>query len=82
MPTAIWLCGKRFDMFGLNEEQVAQLGLTVGVGGFICYMFFIILQLARESKAGRLGTFILLLVLGFGMLGFIAKNILVWVLHI
>ena len=82
MPTAIWWYGKRFDMFGLNEEQIAQLGLTLGVGGFICYMFFIIYQLARESKAGRLGTFILFLVLGFGMLGFIAKNILVWVLHI
>lgn len=86
MRTAIWWfarqAGKRFDMFGLNEEQIAQLGLTVGVGGFILYMFFIILQLARESKAGKFGTFMLFLVLGFGMLGFIAKNVLVWLLHI
>ncbi len=86
MRTAIWWsarqAGKRFDMFGLNEEQVAQLGLTVGVGGFILYMFFIIFQLARESKAGKFGTFMLFLVLGFGMLGFIAKNVLVWLLHI
>ncbi len=86
MRIAIWwsarLAGKRFDMFGLSEEQIAQLGLTVGIGGFILYMFFIIFQLARESKAGKFGTFMLFLVLGFGMLGFIAKNILVWLLHI
>ena len=69
-------------MFGLNEEQIAQLGLTVGVGGFILYMVFIIFQLARESKAGKFGTFMLFLVLGFGMLGFIAKNIIIWLLNI
>lgn len=86
MRIAIWWsarqAGKRFDMFGLSEEQIAQLGLTVGVGGFILYMFFIIFQLARESKAGKFGTFMLFIVLGFGMLGFIAKNILVWLLNI
>ncbi len=69
-------------MFGLNEEQIAQLGLTFGVGGFILYMVFIIFQLARESKAGKFGTFMLFLVLGFGMLGFIAKNVIIWLLNI
>jgi hypothetical protein len=86
MRTAIWWsakrAGKQFDMFGLSEEQIAQWGLTFGVGGFILYMFFIIFQLARESKAGKFGTFMLFLVLGFGMLGFVAKNILVWLLNI
>ena len=60
-------------MFGMTEEQIAQFGLTIGVGGFILYMMFIILQLARESKAGKFGTFVLFLVLGFGVLGFVAK---------
>lgn len=69
-------------MFGLNEEQIAQLGLTIGVGGFILYMVFIIFQLARESKAGKFGTFMLFLVLGFGMLGFLAKNVIIWLLNI
>ena len=69
-------------MFGLSEEQIAQLGLTFGVGGFILYMMFIIVQLARESKAGKFGTFVLFLVLGFGVLGFVAKNIIAWLLHI
>lgn len=69
-------------MFGYSEEQLAQFGLTVGVGAFILYMFFIIGQLARESKAGRFGTFVLFLVLSVGMLGFIAKNIIAWLWNI
>jgi hypothetical protein len=69
-------------MFGYTEEQLAQFGLTFGVGAFILYMLFIVLQLARESKAGKLGTFILFLVLSFGMLGFVAKNIIAWVINI
>ncbi len=69
-------------MGGFTEEQIAQLGLTVGVGGFILYMMFIIFQLARESKAGKFGTFVLFLVLGFGVLGFVAKNIIAWLLNI
>ncbi|MEY8876527.1 MAG: DUF2788 domain-containing protein [Leptothrix sp. (in: b-proteobacteria)] len=69
-------------MFGYTEEQLAQFGLTFGVSAFILYMLFIVLQLARESKAGKLGTFILFLVLSFGMLGFVAKNIIAWVINI
>jgi hypothetical protein len=63
-------------MFGFDEEQIAQFGLTVGVGAFMAYMLFIILQLARESKAGRFGTFVLLLGLGFGLVGFAAKGLI------
>ena len=73
---------KRVDMGGFTEEQIAQWGLTVGVGGFILYMMFIIFQLARESKAGKFGTFVLFLVLGFGVLGFVAKNVIAWLLNI
>lgn len=63
-------------MFGYSEEQIAWFGLTFGVSAFMLYMVFIILQLARESRAGRLGTFILLLGLGFGLLGFAAKGLI------
>jgi hypothetical protein len=63
-------------MFGFDEEQIAWFGMTVGVGAFIGYMFFIIWQLARESQAGRFGTFVLFIVLGFGMIGFIAKGVI------
>ncbi len=63
-------------MFGFTEEQIAWFGLTFGVSAFMLYMVFIVLQLARESKAGKFGTFVLLLVLGFGLLGFAAKGLI------
>jgi hypothetical protein len=64
----------------MTEEQFAQFGLTFGVSGFMLYMLFIVYQLARESKAGKFGTFVLFLVLAFGMIGFVAKQILVWLM--
>lgn len=67
-------------MFGFTEDQIAQFGLTFGVGAFMLYMVFIIVQLARESKAGRFGTFVLLIGLGFGLVGFAAKGVLKWFL--
>jgi len=73
-------------MFGLEqlnftEAQVAEFGMTYGLGGFILFMLFIIANLARESKAGKFGTFVLFFVLAFGMLGFVAKGIIQWVLR-
>jgi hypothetical protein len=68
-------------MFGLTEQQISEFGLTFGLGGFMLFMLFIIGNLARESKAGKLGTFVLFFVLAFGMLGFIAKTILAWFLE-
>jgi hypothetical protein len=63
-------------MFGYTEEQIAWFGMTFGISAFMLYMVFIILQLARESKAGRFGTFVLLLGLGVGLLGFAAKGLI------
>ena len=65
-------------MFGLSEEQISEFGLTFGLAGFMVFMLFIIGNLAKESNAGRLGTFVLFFVLAFGMLGFIAKSVLQW----
>jgi hypothetical protein len=63
-------------MFGYSEEQIAEFGLSFGVGAFMLYMVFIIFQLARESKAGRFGTFVLFLGLGVGLVGFAAKSVI------
>ena len=59
-----------------TEEQIAWFGMTFGVTAFMLYMVFIIFQLARESRAGRMGTFVLFLALGFGLLGFAAKGLI------
>jgi hypothetical protein len=63
-------------MFGYTEEQIAWFGLTFGVAAFMLYMVFIIIQIARESKAGRFGTFVLFLALGVGLVGFVAKGLI------
>lgn len=67
-------------LFGLTEEQIAHWGLTWGVGAFIALMLFVIWKVARESKAGRFGTFILFFVLAFGIFGFLMKQVIQWVL--
>lgn len=63
-----------------TEEQFSEYGLSFGLTAFMIYMLFIIWNLAKESNAGKLGTFVLFFVLAFGMLGFIAKGILTWLL--
>jgi len=63
-------------MFGLSEEQFAEFGLKWGLLVLIGFMLFIIWDLARKSKAGRFGSFVIFFVLAFGMLGFIVKTVL------
>lgn len=70
------------SLLGYTESQIAQFGLTFGVGAFILYMLFIVWNLAREARAGRFGTFVLFLVLSLGMVGFLAKNLIKWILGI
>ena len=67
-------------IFGFTEAQISAFGLSFGLAAFMLYMVFIIAQLAWESKAGKMGTFVLFLALGFGMLGFVVKLIIQWVL--
>ena len=67
-------------MFGLTEEQIAHLGLTWGIAAFIGLMLFIIWDLAKKSGAGKLGTFVLFFVLAFGILGFVAKQVIEWMM--
>jgi hypothetical protein len=69
-------------VFGLTEAQISHIGMTWGVGGFIALMLFIIWKVARESKAGRFGTFILFFVLAFGIFGFLMKQVVQWLLGI
>jgi hypothetical protein len=65
-------------VFGFTEEQITEIGLTWGIGGFILLMVFIIISVARESKAGRFGTFVLFFVLAFGIFGFLLKQVIQW----
>lgn len=57
-------------------EIFEEWALYIGIGGLIFFMTFIMWDLAKESKAGRFGTFILFVALGMGLLGFIIKTVL------
>ncbi len=69
-------------MFGYSEEQIAAFGMSFGVGSMMLYMLFIIWQLARESKAGKFGSLVIFVGLAFGMVGFVAKYAIQWLMHI
>lgn len=51
------------------------------IGGLILFMGFIIWDLARKSQAGRFGTLMLFVVLGAGMMGYIFKVIITWLME-
>lgn len=69
-------------VFGFTEAQISDFFSTYGIIGLILFMLFIIGQLAWESKAGKVGTFVLFLALALGIVSFVAKYVIQWVLHI
>jgi len=66
----------------MTEQQFSDISMTVLIGGLMCFMGFIVWDLAKRSKAGRFGTLMLFTVLGLGVLGFLVKTVLVEVLNI
>jgi hypothetical protein len=70
------------DFFSnMSEEKFTQLSLMICSTGLIAFMGFIVYDLAKKSKAGKYGTFILFVVLGLGITGFIFKTILTEILE-
>ncbi|MBS1155987.1 MAG: hypothetical protein H6R07_1911 [Proteobacteria bacterium] len=67
----------------LNMPEAAFTRLTVAIfcTGLIVFMGFIIYRLAKDSKAGKIGTLVLFFVLGLGVFGFIIKTLLTEVLQ-
>ncbi|MGL4768121.1 MAG: DUF2788 domain-containing protein [Formosimonas sp.] len=62
----------------MTEAQFSEYGLYIGVGGVCLLMVFIVLNLAKTSKAGKFGTIILLIGLALGVFGFLLKGVLTW----
>lgn len=69
-------------VFGMNEAQLTEMGMTYGIAGLMLLMVFIVGQLAYKAKAGKTGTFALFLVLILGLVGFIAKSLIQYYMHI
>lgn len=64
----------------MTIEEFESISLTVCVTGLCLYMLFIIWRLAKESNAGKFGTFVLFFALGLGILGFAIKQVIQLVL--
>ncbi|PXX82143.1 uncharacterized protein DUF2788 [Rivihabitans pingtungensis] len=61
----------------MSEEQFTNISMAVLLTGLILFMGFIIWDLGKKSNAGRFGMFVLFLALGFGVTGFVFKELLV-----
>lgn len=64
----------------MTEAEFADWSLRLLLPALIGWMGFIVWGLARESRAGKFGTFVMFGVLGLGVLGFIAKNVITFML--
>lgn len=61
----------------MNAEQFEKWSLIIGITVLVTFMFFIIYDLGKKSKAGKFGMFVLFFALGLGVLGFLIKTVLV-----
>lgn len=58
----------------MTEAEFAKISMIVLLGGLVIFMGFIIWDLGKKSGAGKLGMFVLFLVLGLGVMGFVLKE--------
>ena len=54
----------------MSEAEFATWAVRLGVGGLVALMFFIVFQLAHESKAGKYGLMVMMIALMMGVIGF------------
>lgn len=64
----------------MNAAQFEAISMNIGIAVLILFMFFIIYDLGKRSKAGKFGMFILFFALGLGVVGFLIKTVLVEVM--
>jgi hypothetical protein len=66
----------------MSIETFESLSLTLGIGGLVLYMIYIMYKLAQESGAGRFGSAMIFLTLGLGIVGFTAKSVIQLVIQV
>ena len=62
----------------MSDAMITKLGMGIGVPIILAFLFFIIWDLAKQSKAGRFGTLMMFLILGGGFISYIIKMFLEW----
>ena len=66
----------------MSIETFESWSLTLGIGGLVLYMVYIMYKLAQQSGAGRFGTVMIFLTLGLGIIGFAAKSVIQIVIQV
>jgi hypothetical protein len=66
----------------MSEAVFSQISMAFLLTGLVVWMGFIVWDLAKKSKAGRFGTFMMFTIMGAGVLGFVIKTVLVEVIQI
>ena len=66
----------------MRLAEIEAIALNGGLAVFAAFIFFIIYDLAKKSKAGKFGTFILFLALGLGLGVFLIKNLIVYLMDL
>jgi hypothetical protein len=66
----------------MNEAVFSKISMAVLLTGLIVWMGLIVWDLAKKSKAGRFGTFMMFAIMGAGVLGFVIKTVLVEIIQI
>ena len=61
----------------MDPALLEEWMMTILVSVLIIFMAFIVWDLAKKSKAGRFGSFILFFVLGLGVVAFIIKSVVI-----
>ena len=60
----------------MSSVEFEEITLTLGTGGLIALMVFILYKLGKDSGAGKFGTFVIFLALGMGIFGFAARSVI------
>ena len=61
----------------MTPEEFESWSMAILVPGLILYMVFIMYKLGKDSNAGKFGMFIIFFALGFGVLGFVIKEVVI-----
>lgn len=64
----------------MTEAEFSDWAMKICLTVLIVFLGFIVYDLGKKSQAGKFGMFILFLVLGLGVMGFLFKNALIGLL--
>jgi len=66
----------------MSIVELEEISLTLGIGGLMSMMVFILYKLGKDSDAGKFGTFVIFLALGMGIFGFATRSVITLIVDI